>query len=193
MNGLDKLKEKIIFDAKTEAEKILSDAERNAAKILAEFKEKAGNEEKHILSEADKKAMHIVRTAESNANSDGRKKILKEKRKIMDSVFQKARETAENLPDSEYFGIIYSLAEKCGGGELLMSENDKNRIPEDFAKKIEVCGNGKITVSKEYANIKNGFVLRNGLTEENCSFDAIIEEKSERLLDETAKILFPNG
>lgn len=191
MNGLDKLKEKIMHDAEDAAEATLSGAKKQAEKILAEYKEKAEAEEKRILEDADKKAMVIVRSAESNAHLDGKKKILKEKRLIIDSVFEKARREAEKLSDEEYFDIIYALAEKCkSGGELLMSENDKNRLPADFEEKIKSCSNGKISLSKSFAPIKNGFILKNGMTEENCSFDGIMEAKEEELQDKTAKLLF---
>lgn len=190
MNGLDKLKEKIMNEAKSEAETVIQNAERTADKIIAEFKEKAEKEEQRILADADKQAMLIVRSAESNANLDGKKKFLKEKHLITDRVFEQARKAADEFSDSEYFKIIYSLAAKCGEGELLMSENDKNRLPEDFEEQIKKYSNGKISVSKEFAAIKNGFMLKCGLTEENCSFDGIIEAKSEKLQDQTAKLLF---
>lgn len=190
MNGLDKLKEKIMYEANDAAQKAIADANIRADKILAEFKEKAEEEERRILEEADKKAMLIVRSAESNARLDGKKKILKEKRTIMNGVLKKARERAAELPDSEYFEIIYSLAEKCGSGEMFISENDKNRLPKDFEEKIRNISNGKIIVSKEFADIDNGFVLKDGMSEENCSFDGIIEAKLEELQDKTARLLF---
>ena len=191
MNGLDKLKEKIMHDAESAAETKLNEAKKQAEKILAEYKEKAEAEEKRILDDADKKAMVIVRSAESNANLDGKKKILKEKRLIIAGVFEKARAEAAKLSDAEYFEIIYALAEKCKlGGELMMSENDKGRLPADFEEQIKACTKGKISLSKDFAPIKNGFILKNGMTEENCSFDGIMEAREEELQDKTAKLLF---
>ena len=191
MNGLDKLKEKIMHDAESAAETKLNEAKKQAEKILAEYKEKAEAEEKRILDDADKKAMVIVRSAESNANLDGKKKILKEKRLIIAGVFEKARAEAAKLSDAEYFEIIYALAEKCKiGGELMMSENDKDRLPADFEEQIKACTKGKISLSKDFAPIKNGFILKNGMTEENCSFDGIMEAREEELQDKTAKLLF---
>lgn len=193
MNGLDKLKEKIMREAYDNADTIIADAKRRADKISAEFEEKAKAEGKRILDDADKKAEIIVRSATSDATLCGRKKILKEKRRIMDEVFETARKTAAELPDSDYFELIYSIAEKCGRGELFMSENDKFRLPADFEEKIKLLSNGEITVSKDFADIKNGFVLKNGMTEEDCSFDGIIDAKSEKLQDMTARILFPKN
>ena len=180
-----------MHDAESAAETKLNEAKKQAEKILAEYKEKAETEEKRILDDADKKAMVIVRSAESNANLDGKKKILKEKRLIIAGVFEKARAEAAKLSDAEYFEIIYALAEKCKiGGELMMSENDKDRLPADFEEQIKACTKGKISLSKDFAPIKNGFILKNGMTEENCSFDGIMEAREEELQDKTAKLLF---
>ena len=50
--------------------------------------------------------------------------------------------------------------------------------------------NGSLTVSRTPADIENGFVLRYGGIDENCSLRALFEEKRETLQDIVNKILW---
>lgn len=191
MNGLDKLKNKITEDAKLTADGIIADAKKNADEIMASANEEAKGVQAEILIRAEKKADEILKGARSDANLEGKKMILSKKQTIIDGVFKKADEIISSLSDADYFEIIYALVKKNSRtGELVLCENDKSRKPSDFEDKIKAISDGKITVSAEYARIKNGFILKSESVEENCSFDAIIQENVEKLKDETAKLLF---
>ena len=191
MNGLDKLQNKITEDAKLAAEDIIAAAKKIADETVNSAKEDAKGVQAEILMKAEKKADEILKGARSDANLEGKKMLLSKKQGIIDGVFKKASEIIASLSNEEYFEIIYALVKKnVREAELLLSENDKSRKPADFEDKIKALSNGKITVSQEWANIENGFILKNDSVEENCSFDAIIQENAEKLKDETAKLLF---
>ena len=81
-------------------------------------------------------------------------------------------------------------AESAAETKLNEAKKQAEKIPADFEEQIKACTKGKISLSKDFAPIKNGFILKNGMTEENCSFDGIMEAREEELQDKTAKLLF---
>ena len=67
------------------------------------------------------------------------------------------------------------------------------RLPEGFAVKLQdiaVKHGGSLKVSDERADVENGFILRYGGIEENCSLRALFSAKQEELQDEVHRSLF---
>ena len=56
-------------------------------------------------------------------------------------------------------------------------------------KKAKEAG-ADLKISEEAAEIKNGFVLDFGGIEENCTFDALIDQNIEELQDKVKSLLF---
>ena len=78
-------------------------------------------------------------------------------------------------------------------GKICFSKKDLDRIPSDFeAKASDIAKEkgGSLTVDKEPADIADGFILKYGDIEENCTFDAIFEAKRDELRDLVNKNLF---
>ena len=66
---------------------------------------------------------------------------------------------------------------QSGTGVMYISTSDKDRMPEDFVKKIEKIAkekNGSITIEDSRDNVENGFVLVYGDIEENCQIKALL-------------------
>ena len=49
---------------------------------------------------------------------------------------------------------------------------------------------GSVQLSKQPADIEDGFILSYGLISENCSFRAMMEAEKEDIRDTAARILF---
>ena len=66
------------------------------------------------------------------------------------------------------------------------------RVTADFEKKINdgLEKGAKITVSKDPADISDGFILVYGDIEINCSFEALIEDSRDAIKDELNSIFF---
>ncbi len=193
MDGLDRLTQKITDDAKAQAEKIIAEAQKQADTSVAEAVAAAERKYAEATAEADKKAEITLSGYESGANSAGRKKLLSAKHELIKNSFDKAMNILENLSDADYFEVIYKIIKKFKTdkkSELLMCDKDLKRLPADFGETLNKISNGNITLSDEPAAIKNGFILRCGMVEENCSFNSLIGTDSEKLQDKVAEILF---
>jgi V/A-type H+-transporting ATPase subunit E len=108
------------MDAEQVIKKILSEANNEAAKIKAEANEKQAAEQSKLaeqLAEYKKQSDILAQnTAEEKkehllaaARMDIAKEYLAAKRKILDEVFEKAREQMQNLRDDEYIRLMTKL------------------------------------------------------------------------------------
>ena len=188
--------EKILADAKAEAEKIKKQAQdkeaAEQAKLdaqLIEYKkqtdilaEKAGKDEKsHILAAA---------------RMDIAKQFLAEKRKILDEVFEQARRQIQNLPDKQYHELITKLmleVVETGDEEIVIDKNE-NRIDHKFIKQInhKLGPNykGNLRLSDEKQDLGGGFSLRRGKIRTNVSIKVLLDQARKDLEIELAKQLF---
>jgi len=190
--------EKILADANAEADKIKREADEKESaeqdklnEQLEEYKkqteilaQKAGEDEKsHILAAA---------------RMDIAKQFLAEKRKILDEVFEQARQQLKNLPDEEYRALIKKLlldTVETGDEEVVIDTNEK-RIDHGFIKHINrELGHGKngdLKLSGEKQDIGAGFILKRGKIKTNVSIGVLLDQARKELEIELAKELFGN-
>lgn len=188
-----KITEKIKRDAESEAEEIIKNGEQKTQQILNQAKKekkKIEDETKRLAAETKKRE---IEKSLSNARMDSRKKILSEKRKIIDSVFSKAKENLLSQKKKQYIEFISSLIEKeakKSSFTLTLAENDVKNFGKEIFNEILK----KLTIDKEIAfekgNFSGGCILRKESYEFNATIDTIINKTKEELESEIAKMLF---
>jgi V/A-type H+-transporting ATPase subunit E len=190
--------EKILADAKAEAEKIAKEAgdkesaeQAGLAGQLQEYKKQTG-----ILADraAKDEKSHIL----AAARMEIAKEFLAEKRKILDEVFGGARQRLQTLPDEEYRGFMGRLlleAVETGDEEVIVGK-DENRIDQQLVNQINQQlssagkGNLKLSGERQSAPGGSGFILRRGKIKTNVSFDVLFARVRRELEIELAKELF---
>jgi V/A-type H+-transporting ATPase subunit E len=188
--------EKILADAKAEAEKIKKQAKEKEAVEQAKLKEQLREFDKQTQAIAkkageDKKA-HLL----AAARMDIAKQLLAEKRKILDEVFAQAREHLENLSDEQYCKLMAKLMLKAveSGDEEVVIDNEEKRIDQKFIKNINQQlapgRKGNLKLSEEKANLGRGFILKRGKIKNNVSIEVLFTQAREELEVELAKELF---
>ncbi len=187
---------KILADAKAEAEKIKTQAQEKLAaeqakldEQLARYKEqtdalaqKAGEDEKsHLLAAA---RMQIA------------KELLIEKRRILDEVFEQAREQLQNLPDDQYRQLITDLilgAVETGEEEVIV-DKDENRIDQEMLdlvnQQLAYENKGNLRLSDQRQDLGGGFILKRGRIRTNVSVEVLLAQARRELEMELAKELF---
>ena len=196
MAGIDKIVNEILAEARAQADKILGEARDKAAK--AEEDAIAGSEEYKAkrAQEAAAKADAIRVRAESQAMLEKRQAMLGVKQGIIDEVIEKAYSTLAGQDSQAYFGMIGKLlgkAVRSGDGEICFSADDLKRLPEGFAAVVNGIASekgGSLRVSEEAAPIENGFLLKYGGIEENCSLKALFTSMRDRLQDKVNEALW---
>jgi len=204
-------------------EKILSDARAEAQKIIEKAQEKESAEQAKIdeqLAEYKKETEIITQKAAkakrsqllSAARMEIAKKLLAEKRKMLDEVFAQAHQRLMNLPDDQYRQLIIKLmlqAVETGDEEVIIDKNE-NRINQDFINQVNeqlrskasTCvpagrgpslgagGKGNLRLSDQRQDLGGGFILKRGRIKNNVSFEVLLAQARRDLEIELAKELF---
>ncbi|MHC4365162.1 MAG: V-type ATP synthase subunit E [Planctomycetota bacterium] len=195
------------MDAEQVIKKILSEANNEAAKIKAEADEKQAAQQSKLaqqLSEYKKQSGILAKKAAEEkkehllaaARMDIAKEYLAAKGKMLDEVFEKAREQMQNLRDDEYIQHMTKRmldAVETGDEEIIVDKNEK-RIDQEFIKNINrELGpgfKGNLRLADEKQNLGAGFILRRGKIKTNLSLDVLLERARKELEIELAKELF---
>jgi len=197
MSGSDRVKEKILGEARQAAEGHMKEAgqeaEAIAKKAADEAKAAAGAIHAKGAADAAARERRIVSVAEL----EGRKAVLAAKQGLIEELFQKSVEQLRGLPDAEYektlAGMVAASAE--GGEEVILAEADRARVSKGFIdgvnKQLEAAGKkGGLKLSEEKRAIASGFVLKQGDVEVNNSFESIVKTQRDGLEALAVKMLF---
>ncbi len=190
--------EKILADAKAEAEKIKKQAEEKEAAEQAKLAEQLNEYKKQTETLAQKaakdKKLHLLAAARMNIA----KEFLAEKRRILDEIFEQARRQMQNLSDDEYRKFMTRLmleAVETGDEEVIVDKNEM-RIDQEFIKDINrQLGpgyKGNLRLSEQRQNLGGGFILRRGRIKNNVSLEVLLAQARKELEIELAKELFGN-
>jgi len=192
----DQVVEKILSDARAEAEKIKSQAQETGAAEQAKLDEQLAEHRKQteiIARKASKaKKMHLL----SAARMEIAKEFLAEKRKILDEVFAQAREQLLSLPNEQYRKLITDLmlkAVETGDEEIIVDKNE-SRIDQQLLtqvnKQLGPDNKGNLRLSEQRQDLGGGFILRRGKIKNNVSFEVLLAQARRELEIELAKELF---
>jgi V/A-type H+-transporting ATPase subunit E len=188
--------EKILADAKAEAEKIKQQVQEKLNAEQAKLDEQLDEYNKQTQTLAKKSAgdekLHIL----AAARMDIAKQLLAEKRKILDEVFEQAQNRLKKLPDAEFRKLMTKLmldAVEAGDEEVIVDKNEA-RIDDKFISQInQQLGpekKGKLKLSSERENLGAGFILKRGKIKVNASIEVLLNQARRELEIELAKELF---
>ena len=188
--------EKILSDARAEAEKITKDAEQKQAdeqEKLAQQLEEYGRQTEELAGRAaEDKRRRILAAARMQIAKDR----LAEKARILDDVFEQAQKQLKTLPDEEFSLLMTQLmlaAVETGDEEVIVDKNE-TRIDHRFIKQVNrrlgPGYKGNLRLAEQKQDIVGGFVLRRGKIKNNVSFDVLLTQARNDLDIELAKQLF---
>jgi V/A-type H+-transporting ATPase subunit E len=188
--------EKILADAGDEAEKIKKQAGQKQADEQAEFDEQLKEHKKQTKALAEKlaneKKLHLLAAARMNIA----KEHLAEKNKILDEVFDQARQQLQSLPNEQYRRLITNLMLEVveTGDEEVIIDKEEKRIDAELINqvnsKLGSDRKGNLKLSDEKVPLGGGFILRRGKVKTNVSFDVLLSRARKDLEIELAKYLF---
>ncbi|MGB2863737.1 MAG: V-type ATP synthase subunit E family protein [Sedimentisphaerales bacterium] len=188
--------EKILADAKAEAEKTKKQAKENEAAEQAKLTEQLDEYKKQTEILAKKAGKDEESHILAAARMDMAKQLLAEKRKILDEVFEQARQQLQNMPDEEYRTLCTRLmleTVETGAEEIIVDKNE-NRINQDLIdqvnRQLSSKGKGELKLSDQKQDIGAGFVLKRGQIKTNVSLDVLLDQARKELEIDLAKELF---
>jgi V/A-type H+-transporting ATPase subunit E len=187
-----RIKEKIIQDARADAEKILEEAKKRVEEIVLQSKRKVQHIREETESLAKETKSKEIERRLSATRMRSRTDLLKEKRILIDGVFDEAKKRLRDLNKSEYIRFIARLIEKevkTGAARLVLSKDDVKKHGESVAKEI-LASIGAKAVPIEKGDFDGGCIVRKEIYEFNATLDTILARIKEQLESELQKILF---
>lgn len=198
MEGIDKIKEKILEEAHLQARSNIEKSEREAAAIIKAAQEKAeakkNREAEKALIESENKKNRLIAAAELET----RKLKLQAKQEMIEEVFVKTIESLSNLPEDQYKNMLSDMilnSIKTGEEEIILPEKDMGKLGKEIIDTVnnklkEKNIKTKVKLSTEKRNIDSGFVIKTGNIEINNSFESIIKMERNNLETEVVETLF---
>jgi V/A-type H+-transporting ATPase subunit E len=188
--------EKILSDAKAEAEKIALEAREKAAAERAKLDEQLAEFKKQSAALAEKAAEDEKSHILAAARMEAAKEYLAEKTRILDEVFKRVRERLGQLPDNEYRDLMARLmreAVETGEEEVIVGRNE-TRIDQTLVDAVNgrLEGDRKrdLRLADERIDLTAGFILRRGKIKVNVSIGVLLQQARNDLEIELAQGLF---
>ncbi|MGN0362835.1 MAG: V-type ATP synthase subunit E [Bilifractor sp.] len=199
MAGIDTITEQILQEARDKASVMLRQAQDEADTI----RRKAEEDAEGIRAQAEQKASNAAAAyaarVEAEAERNTRQALLGEKQAVIRDIIRKAYEKLSTRERDTYFLMLETLLQKnvrAQAGEILFGQKDLDRLPEDLPDRIGRIAKeagGSLHISSEAADIENGFILRYGGIDENCSLQALFHAREETLQDAVHETLWKTG
>lgn len=189
MNGLDAIINKINTDADNICLRITQDAQTSAQNIIAVKEKEAKSYTEKVLCETENKINIILANADSSADTIKKRAVLEAKSETVLTWIEHSKDYFKNLDDKEYFEFIKQCAINTGkshNGEvctLLISKNDKKRLPDNFTDILSDVSHIKISETVVDLKIDFGVIFDFDGIYENCTVDALFDEKYSEICD----------
>lgn len=183
-----KVTNKIIEDAKREAQDILTKYRDDAANIEKEFAQRIAQKKRQVATEIEEIKKTEIMRALSQKRLDLNKKITEKKQKLITRAIEEA--VSKLLVHRQYLDFLKALIKNSGEkeGELLLSKNDAKQYGNDLEKYIKTEGlNLKIVTGDE---IRGGIIIKKEKTNHIGSLNIILELLSDELAITVSKELY---
>ena len=188
--------EKILADARAEAEKINKLARQKQAEENAQFDRRLAEyrEETDTLAQkaAEDEKLHLLATD----RMDLAKQHLAEKRRILDELFTQARKQLQALPDDQYLGLCEKLmlaAVETGDEEVIVDKSEQkidHKFIENVNHKLGPGFKGNLRLANEKQDLGGGFILKRDRVKTNISLEVLLNQARKNLEIKLAKELF---
>ena len=168
--------------------------------ILQKIREDARQYGENAAAAAREKAEAITESCRQEAQSgiESRNAKLQVRRQAIDSAFGKAMEQLCAMPAEKKTAVYARLAAQSSfAGEALLVLNQADRdtlgktLPAEIMKQCAAAGRTcKVTLSGAAGPFAGGFILAQGSTETNCTFEVLSAGVKEELEAQVDAALF---
>lgn len=192
MNGLERITSRIEAEAQSEIDGILDAGKAETRRIVDSWRERIEAETLALAEQNEKAAAEREERLKSAAEMDARKTILQAKQEMVDEAYALALDKLCKLPEDEKAALLADLlvrASSTGAEEALFSEADR-AVGMRAVEKANAASGKHITLSRETAPIRGGFILRDKNVEVNCAFETLVRLQKAETAGAVAKILF---
>lgn len=192
MNGLERITSRIEAEAKAEIDGILDAGMAETNRVVSGWRARIEAESRALAEKNQKAAAEREERLISAAGMDARKTLLAAKQEMVDAAYARALDALCALSGEQKVAFLASLlarASNSGTEEAVFSAADRADGEKAVARANAETGK-HMTVSKDAAPIRGGFILRDKNVEVNCAFETLLRLQRTETAGAVAKILF---
>ena len=187
--SVEKVVERIRFDATAEAQIMVEEAKAKAANLIAEASAYAEKQRMQTEIETQEKTAGIKEKRAADARLEGAKIMLAEKRKVVDSVYALALARLLSLEKAEMLKWTSALLERYAeaGDTVFFAENFK------YAEEVvalPVVEKKSLKISLQRLPLDGGMKLVGEKSDKDLSFGALLAADQDASQAQLAKELF---
>ena len=185
--SLETLKERIISDAKGEAEALIATARNKAEAIEAEAETEAKESREREEREVADRIRAMEEGSAASVRLENKKCNLKERRRVIDTIYERALLSLMSLPEKESMELLSALLKEYA------ESGDTVALSEDYpypaaAEKVVTKAGFKLASAR--AKIKGGFYLYGKKCDRDISYAALLKADREANQAELATKIF---
>lgn len=183
MSNLENLVQRILDDAKEKANQIMEEANKAKEEIIALKEKEALDNKKKIIERAKREADLAKERIISGAELKVRNEKLLAKQKVLDRVFNLAKERLRALEEDKYISFLQNVIKGLNlkGDEVLV-------VPEHMKATVKELGIHPNVSEDE--SVDSGFLIKDKGIILNYTFDSLVEHYRDELETEIAQELF---
>ena len=172
ISGTNKLAERIIHEAETDASAARAAAQASVNEILAVSEKALFSRGVELKSQSEAAEKSLISGYQTRASLDGKKDTLRKKRVVIDTAFSRAYDAVLALDAEKRKQICARLLEtEVEGGEVVVpAPADRDALQ----SLIATMPQKRLSLSTENAKIDGGFLLLGEGYEKDCSFRSLL-------------------
>lgn len=185
----ERIVQRIISDADAEAQAIVEEAKNKSAKILADASARAQAARAETEKEALEKRKSILEKRAADARLDSAKLLLREKRRVLDTVYDEAHSRLLELSKEDTIALVKRLLTEYAeeGDEIVFATNfpykeDVVTLPVVKERNLRVCA--------ESMELSGGLRLHSENSEKDLTYGALLDADREENQAQLARELF---
>lgn len=187
--GLQELKDRILSEARKNAEYIIKEANKKAESILEEANIEAENIKTVGLRNIERDMAILRRQSLANIRLEIQKSVLMEVQNAIEEIISKAFQ--EILESPKYFDyLLKGLLEIDfkGNEEIILSDYDAQRFGEFLLKELKRI-KGDISLKLTSGDIKGGFIIRGKDFDINNTLELTFQNIRPEIEQQVGKVL----
>ena len=193
------IQEKILSDARTSASDIMRDANEKAARLRDAAEKRMAAAHSRLMMQASEDAEAARLRMERMEELEERKRLLSDKRALIDEAFAQALDKLEAMPPQQARAFLMTEAAAVADGDETVILGSKNpgwfddKFLADLNTLLQKQGKpGQLTLGNETRDGETGMILAKTGMEISCTFASLLDSRRLDMEADIAAILFPD-
>jgi V/A-type H+-transporting ATPase subunit E len=167
VTGLEKITEKILAEARAEADRILAEARAESERIRSDYAKRADELKSRISADASREGVDVVTRAKAASANHKRNQLLEAQSELIDDVFRSAQDSIRTQESDAYAELLTgllgaALSEQARAEvesrelygeedmptvesyEVLLNARDRDRVGQDLIDRVKKSAGGKL-------------------------------------------------